>query len=141
MKKHFVQLVLVCALVLVGAGMGFAGNGKGPGDGSGPICDIVNGDKFSYEGIVVDCTQGNGLTLTVGDKNFLIYGIGPVAYWEKMGIEYPAASDELTAEGFTVDCSGTDRNIVMTITIGTDKIQLRDPVTGLPLWRGNNGRK
>ena len=63
MKKHFVSVLLVCAMVLFGAGMSFAGQGNGAGDGTGPIHDILSGDYFIFDGVVVGCEQGGGLTL------------------------------------------------------------------------------
>ena len=141
MKKHFIRLVLVFALVLAGAGVGFAGNGKGQGDGTGPIHDITVGVPFTSMGTVTDCSQGNGLTLSVSGQSVQIFGIGPVSYWDSLGVDYPDVGDALTVEGYSVDIDGTVRNIAMKITNGGKTIELRDADTGQPLWRGINKKK
>jgi len=144
MKKHFIRLVLVFALVLAGAGLGFAGNGKGPGDGMGPIHDIDWTKIFTYTGTVVsDCTQGGGLTIKVDESDeYQIYGIGPESYWDSQNVDYPVIGDKLSVEAVSVDYSGTTRNIAMKITFEDgDSIQLRNATTGQPLWRGINKKK
>jgi len=141
MKKHLIRLVLVFALVLAGAGLGFAGNGKGPGDGTGPIHDILDGTPFTAEGEVMACMQGNGLTLSVNGESVQIYGIGPVSYWESVGVAYPVVTDVIKVVGYTVDYSGTPRNIAMSITTDDGTIDLRDATIGQPLWRGINKKK
>lgn len=144
MKKRFVWMVLVCAMVVFGAGMSIAGNGNGAGNGAGngtgPIHDILSGVPFEFTGVVAGFEQGGGLTLDiVGEEDVVLYGIGPVRYWTSQGVAHPTIGEELTANGFTVDYNDTFRNIVMSITIGEETIQLRDKETGLPLWRGGNG--
>jgi len=140
MKKRFVCMVLVCAMVLFGAGMGLAGHGKGPGNGTGPIHDILSGVPFTFTGDVIGFAEDGSLTLATTDGNVQLYGIGPVYYWESLNVGYPVIGDTLTANGFTVDYNGVYKNVVMSITMedGT-AIDLRDPETGKPLWRGGNG--
>lgn len=137
MKKHFVIMVLVFAMVLFGAAMSLAGHGKGAGDGTGPIHDILSGVPFTFEGEVIGCTQGGGLTLETADGEVLLYGIGPVYFWEKLGVGYPAIGDVLTAIGYTVNYNGIDRNVVMSIIIDGTTVELRDQETGKPLWRSS----
>jgi len=140
MKKHLVSMVLVCAMVLFGAGMGLAGQGRGPGDGTGPIHDVLDGVPFTFTGDVTDFAMGGGLTLaTLKDGNVQIYGIGPVFYWTSKKVDYPVIGDTLTAKGFTVNYNGVYRNVAMSITIDNSTIDLRDIVTGAPLWRGGGG--
>jgi hypothetical protein len=73
------------------------------------------------------------------DGEVLLYGIGPDHYWEKLGVDHPAIGDNLTATGYTVDYNGIDRNVVTSITINGITVDLRDPDTGKPLWRGTKG--
>jgi len=49
----------------------------------------------------------------------------------------------VSASGYTVNFSGVERNIAMTITVNGTEVQLRDPDTGKPLWRGgrHGGKK
>ncbi|MFH0998802.1 MAG: hypothetical protein V1844_25405 [Pseudomonadota bacterium] len=139
MKKHFISMVLVCAMVLFGAGMSLAGQGKGPGDGTGPIHDILSGVPFTFTGDVIEFVQAGSLTLATADGNVQLYGIGPVSYWESQNMAYPVIGDTLTANGFTVNYNGVYENVVMSITIDGTTIDLRDPITGKPLWRVGNG--
>ncbi len=139
MKKHLISMVLVCAMVLFGAGMGLAGQGRGPGDGTGPIHDILSGVPFTFTGDVIVSAMGGGLTLATATGNVQIYGIGPVFYWTSQNVDYPVIGDTLTAKGFTVNYNGVDQNVAMSITIDGSTIDLRDPVTGAPLWRGGSG--
>lgn len=139
MKKHFFSMVAVCMVVLFGAGMGFAGQGKGPGDGTGPIHDVLSGIPFAIEGDVVGIAQDGSLTLSTIDGDVQLYGIGPAYYWESEAVAYPEIGETLTASGFIVDYNGIDRYVVITVTIEGTSIELRDPETGKPLWRGTNG--
>jgi len=140
MKKHFVSMVLICAMVLFGAGMSLAGQGKGPGDGTGPIHDVLSGVPFMFTGDVIEFAQAGSLTLaTATDGNVQLYGIGPVYYWVSQNVAYPVIGDTLAAKGFTVNYNGVYENVVMSITIDGTTIDLRDPVTGKPLWQGGNG--
>jgi len=139
MKKHFVCMVLVCAMVCFGAGMSLAGQGKGAGDGTGPIHDILGGDAFEFTGDVTGFAQDGSLILSTAGADEQLYGIGPAYYWESLGVAYPVIGDTLTAHGFTVDYNGVYKNVVMSIRIYNETINLRDPATGKTLWRGSNG--
>lgn len=140
MKKQFVSMALVCAMVLFGAGMSLAGQGNGVGGGTGPIPL----GTFEFSGVVLECSQAGGLTLLTNEGEVVLYGIGPVYYWESQGVSHPAITDSLTAKGYTFEHNGIDRNVVTEITINIKDdeyktVVLRDPVTGKPLWRGTNG--
>ncbi len=132
-------MIMLFVLGLFGAGMCLAGQGNGPGNGTGPIHDIFSGVLFTFDGEVVSCAQGGGMTLDTTDGEVLLYGIGPDYYWEKLGVDHPAIGDILTATGYTVDYNGIDRNVVTSITIDGITVDLRDPETGKPLWRGTKG--
>ena len=84
--------------------------------------------------------------LKVSNVDIQIFGIGPVSYWDSKDVDYPEVGDTLTVNGFEVNYDGTTRNIAMRITNADDEtdpkiIQLRDPETGQPLWRGPNKKK
>ena len=130
---------MLFVLGLSGAGMCLAGQGNGAGNGTGQIHDIFSGVLFTFDGEVVSCAQGGGMTLDTTDGEVLLYGIGPDYYWEKLGVDHPAIGDILTATGYTVDYNGIDRNVVTSITIDGITVDLRDPETGKPLWRGTKG--
>ena len=135
MRKKFVGAVVVLMVVFLSAGLDLAGNGKGPGNGTGPIHDILSGTPFEYTGDVVSLVPGAGMLIATDQGNVTIYGIGPVRYWEREEVERPAVGESVTVHGYTVDYSGVDRNIAMSITVGEQTIELRDPESGIPLWR------
>jgi len=137
MRKVLTSSVIVLMVFFLSAGIGLAGTGNG----TGPIHDISAGTPFTYEGDVSYPVPGQGLLLALSDgTNVTIYGIGPVRYWESLGVDRPAVGDTVKADGYAVDYNGEVRNIAMSITVGTDTVQLRDPDTGVPLWRGKGPR-
>jgi len=146
-KTTGMLLVLMLTGFVCMAGVTFAGNGQGGnqgsgggnglGDGTGPIHDVLLGTPFDVRGDVVSIVPGQGLVLDTGDADVTVYGIGPVWYWETVGVDRPAVGDALYVEGFVVDYNGAERYIAMTITVGEDEVPLRDPETGAPLWRGS----
>ena len=131
-------VVLMAVLLSVGfalAGNGQGGNGGGAGNGTGPIHDIFSGASFTYAGEVIEIVPGQGILLATEDGNVTIYGIGPVRYWESVGIDRPAVGEFLTVTGYAVDYNDEVRNIATTIEVGSDTVNLRD-ADGAPLWRG-----
>ncbi len=144
MKKAIMGNLIVLMVFFLSAGLGLAGKGhgtgNGKGNGSGPIHDIFAGTPFTYTGDVVSLAPGQGLLLDIGDENIIVYGIGPMRYWESLGVDRPAVADTITAEGYAVDYNGEVIYIAVTITVGTETVELRDPDTGAPLWRGHGSR-
>ncbi len=150
MKKSLAGSVIVLLVLFLSMGLGFAGNGKGAvngaGDGSGPIHDIINdGTYFEYTGTVVSYVQGGGMEFDIDGEqdidNIVIYGIGPVRYWDSIDVPRPAVGESVTVIGYEVDYNGVLRNIAISITLSDGAVvDLRDPVTGVPLWR-QAGRK
>ena len=87
-------------------------------DGTGPFLNVTGAVPFTVSGTVVSCLPGNGLELVVGeDENIFIFGIGPTWFWEALEIDRPAVGDVIQVMGFTVDYSGTSRNIAVSIVI------------------------
>ena len=72
------------------AGHGQGGNGTGAGDGTGPVHDIYSGDEFTYEGDVSGMVPGQGWVIDIGEVDVTLYGIGPIRYWESLGVDRPA---------------------------------------------------
>jgi hypothetical protein len=106
-------------------------------DGTGPFLNVTGAEEFTASGTVVSCLPGNGLELVVGeDINIFIFGIGPTWFWEALEteIDRPAVGDVIEVMGFTVDYSGTSRNIAVSIVIDGYTVLLRDEA-GYPLWR------
>ena len=143
MKKMLTGSVIVLLVFFLSVGLGLAGNGKGsakgPGNGTGPIHDIFAGTPFTYEGDVTEC-QGDGMVIATTDENVTIYGIGPVRYWDELGVIRPVAGDTVIVSGYAVEYNDELRNIATSITVGEDTVLLRDPETGVPLWRKHGPR-
>jgi hypothetical protein len=143
MKKSVMGSVIVLLVFFLSMGLGFAGNGKGGGNGvangTGPIHDIYAGTPFIYVGEVIEC-QGGGMVIATETENVTVYGIGPIRYWDELGVVRPAVGDNVTVSGYAVDYNGVVRNMATTITFSNDEgtetvVDLRDPETGAPLWR------
>lgn len=127
------------------------GNGNQYGNGgyghyeNGFRWDILNGTPFSFSGDVITVgvsnygTRGDGMTIATDTANVIVNGLGPQRYWDSIGFARPVVGDYVEVSGYTVDYNGNILNILMNVTIGGQTIQLRDPETGLPLWRGNRG--
>lgn len=105
---------------------------------SGTPC-VLSGTSFEVTGTVASFERGSGLVIsTPSSERITIYGIGPERFWDEVEIDYPSVGEAIEATVYT--CPSTDRNIALNITIGGETLQLRDPVTGRPLWRGGAGR-
>ncbi|MCP5108234.1 MAG: hypothetical protein GY950_32915 [bacterium] len=115
---------------------------RGRGGGFGNYAALLEGTPFSYQGEVIsDCSpgkgiRGDGFVIATADGNVELRGLGPVRYWESLGLTKPVEGDALTADGYTVDIKGNFVNVLMSIVLddGTT-VQLRDTDTGAPLWR------
>lgn len=119
-----------------------AGYGYNRGNGTRLLHNILDGIPFDYTGDVVSCgIPGNGMVLATEGGNVIIYGIGPIRYWESLGVDRPGVGETVTVSGYTVSYNGIECNIAMTFIIDSeDIVQLRDPETGLPLWRRGPSR-
>lgn len=144
MRKALSGSVIVLLVVLLTFGLGLAGKGKGsgtgPGDGTSPIHNILSGDPFDITGDVVSLVPGQGLVIATATGNVTIYGVGPVWYWESLGVDRPAVGETIRVQGYIVYYDDLQRYIAMTITVGgevEEVVELRDSLTGLPLWRGS----
>ena len=116
------------------------GNCYALGEGNGPLHDILSGTPFAYEGYVVTIgPAGEGMVLAVEEENITIYGIGPLSYWEDLGVARPLVGEFVDVTGYTVDFNGVERNIAMSMIVGEEEVVLRNPDTGVPLWRQGFG--
>jgi len=148
MKKVLASSVVVLMVLFLSAGFGLAGKGKGKGNGvSGggggtPIHDIFAGVSFDYSGEVISYVQGQGMVISTVSENVIIYGIGPVRYWDSLDppVVRPVVGDTIYVSGYKVDYNGVDRNIAVIITVGGVEVPLRDLETGAALWRGSGGK-
>lgn len=145
MKKALISSAVILMVMSLSVGLSFAGNGHGNGTGicdqtGTPVYDICAGIEFEYTGGVVSILRGQGMVLATDEGNITIYGIGPVRYWESQGVERPAVAETIKVDGYTVDYNGVDRNIAVSIVVGDDEVDLRDPDTCAPLWRQQRSR-
>lgn len=123
-----------------GSGMPGRFHGRGAGDGTGPIHDLLSGEPVTISGTVSSIFPcGDAIQITNEDgETFTICGIGPAFYWEELGITRPAVEDTITVNGAVITFSdGSTKTVAISIAIGDQLVQLRDPETGLPLWRRN----
>jgi hypothetical protein len=118
---------------------GNGGNGYGPSPHQ-PRYDILNGTPFSFAGDVMATgvgsfgDYGSGMTISAADGNVTVDGLGPWHYWEWLGTARPVVGDYVEVAGYTVEYNGIILNILMSVVIDGQTVQLRDPETGLPLW-------
>ena len=137
-KKVYI-LVIVCLLSFTGSGM--AGFGNGAMDCTGPISTILEGDPVTISGVVVSTGFGQGVTIDNGTELVIVGGFGPFWYWEANEVSKPQDGEEITVEGYMLTLSdGSTRIIASSVTVFGETIELRDPATGKPLWRGGRGQ-
>lgn len=152
MKRTMTTGLAAVLILLAGAFVALAGNGMGPGTGVCPnaagtsICP--NGDCtgpiLSCSGVVETITgtvvsfgiPGGGLVVQADNSTETLYGMGPVWYWERNGIDRPEIGETVTVEAETVSIGSTTRKVIISITINGQTLVLRDSTTCLPLWRG-----
>jgi hypothetical protein len=97
---------------------------------------VLEGDPFQYAGPVaaVDYRAG-GVSLATEHGPEPVHGLGPAWYWELHGLAWPRVGDRLQVEGFAVDHGGQPANLAMAVTTADGRrLELRDPLTGWPLW-------
>lgn len=115
-------------------------HGHGAGDGTGPIHELLSQTLITLSGTVSSIAPcGDGIQITdEAGETFTVCGIGPVFYWEELGIARPSGGETMTVNGVVVTFSdGSTKTVAIDITIGGQVVPLRDPETGLPLWRRN----
>jgi hypothetical protein len=141
MKKFLTLTTAILVLTFMAGGWAWAGKGIGPGDGTGPIYDILSGATFQYTGDVISLIAGAGMEISTESGNVKVYGLGPIRYWDRLGIDPPVVGDAVEVSGYAVDYNGVERNVLTSITMDGETVPLRDPATGAPLWKGGRARK
>ncbi len=136
MKKSILMIALVMVFGLFCSTSLWAGNGTGARDGS--RLNAVSVDPI--EGVVMDAgIAGSGLIVDdyiLGSTT--VYGMGPISYWDSIGVAKPTVGEEVLIEAVLVTSSdGTiTRLVAVSVTIaGEPTVDLRDE-NGVPLWRG-----
>lgn len=140
MKRSVFVTFIAMSFLMASIGMTVGAQGQ---NGQGLMLNILDGTPFSYVGTVITVgVPGDGMVIATDSENITIFGLGPLFYWERLGVDRPVIGDVVEVEGYAVDFNGEIRNIAMNMTIDGVFIQLRDPETGRPLWkqrRGHNG--
>ncbi|MHB8880271.1 MAG: hypothetical protein ACYC69_02040 [Thermodesulfovibrionales bacterium] len=152
MKKLFLVLPMLFILTAVSQAAFF---GAGPGTGTCPGDGTVNGYRPDYgqmdpqqlsqnicagnsEIITGQVTgawvPGAGLTIQTDAGPQAVFGLGPLWYWEAGSIDRPEIGESVSvvASGVTFSYN----KVILSITIDGQTLQLRDPSTCLPVWRG-----
>jgi hypothetical protein len=111
------------------------GNGNGDHNGNGPIHNILDGTPFTFSGTVINCgVSGSGLVVATSEGELTVIGLGPIHYWDSLGVPRPVVGDSVSGNGYTVDYDGVLQNVLTDITVNGITVQLRD-AEGLPLWQ------
>lgn len=138
-------------LLTVALSVAVAGNAlawRGPGNGRGletgvPACPFLEGTPLPIEGTVFEIAfAGQGLQIDTGYEVVTVYGIGPFRYWTDLGVDRPEVGETISVDARVVSFTdGTVKAIAVTIYLGDEVVELRNPETGATLWRGNGGRR
>lgn len=148
--KRTISAGIVSLFIIFAAATVFAGNGYGPGGGqgigtctgTGSAGQAIAGSTLVCSGVVQTVTGTvvsygmPGLVIDTGTSSEVFYGIGPVWYWDRNGIDRPEIGEEVTLETEAVTIGTTVRQVIVSVAVGDGTIVLRDSSTCLPLWRG-----
>ena len=96
-------------------------------------------EPVEIAGIVYACDhRGSGIQIDTGDAIVIIFGKGPVWYWQEQGVELPIVGDAVIVSAYSITFSdGTVKWVADHVDLGADgtiDIDLRDEA-GRPLWR------
>ncbi len=142
--KNFSKIVfLMLAVMFVMAGSLPVSARSGPGDGSGPMASIFDGTPITVSGIVsaLPLINDRGLKVDTSEEIVTVYGIGSPVIWERLGYVPLEVGEEVSIEAYEVTFSdGSYKLIAVTVTSGEQTVNLRDPETGKPVWRGLSHR-
>lgn len=148
--KKLVAGFLALGLLLLGNVPVDAGPGKGDkgrhfsagGTSVNCVLEIYEATSpISIEGIVTAvAVPGGGIMIETETSETetsveTVYGIGPEWYWQAEGLERPTIADSVSVEGYALSFLTGTKIIAMSLTIGGETLELRDPETGCPLWR------
>jgi hypothetical protein len=139
MKKQVSIYALAAFLLICLNSAAFAMKGHGAGDGSGPLLLQSVVSTFTYDGVITSAgIPGDGIEISTAGELVTVYGLGPSRYWESLGLnklESLSIGASVSVTGIVVELNGELRNLATTITVDGLTIDLRDPVSGTPLWR------
>jgi len=144
MKNFRKIVVLMLTVMFVMAGSLPAAAGYGAGDGTGPMASIFDGTQVSVSGVVfaLPSIDDRGLKVDTSEEIVTVYGIGSPAIWESLGYIPLEVGEEVSIDAYEVTFSdGSSKLIAVTVTSGEQTVDLRDPETGKPVWRGSRSQR
>ena len=108
--------------------------------------DILSGVPFGdYTGMVTEASQGLRFptVMEISGVGTFAVAMGPIFYWESLGLSKPAVGDTITVTGYTVTTDQAEiptLNIAATVVLddGTEVQLLNDD--GTPMWIGGKGQ-
>ncbi|MBA4373940.1 MAG: hypothetical protein C0402_13910 [Thermodesulfovibrio sp.] len=114
------------------------GQGYGPGEMTPQqqlLQNICSGNPETIIGQVTGAwVPGAGLTIQTDAGAQSVFGLGPLWYWDSANIDRPEIGEGVSVVASAVTV--TDKKVILSITIDGQTLQLRDPATCLPVWRG-----
>jgi hypothetical protein len=117
----------------------FFGHGYSGCKGGFLPSSIIDGTPCSYTGKVTSIGYGgSGMIIETEDAKVTIYGLGRRWFWDCRDVSRPVVGNFIEVSGYTVDYNEMQRTIAAYITIDGKTLELRDPETGAPLWRGGS---
>ena len=131
-----IVLMALCVCMMF-AGQAMAGKGKGCNLTTSTLLYtyVLDGVPVNISGIVAAIPAGDGLKIDDGNEVVTAYGLGPIWYWESISVDRPTIGDNVDVDARLVTFSdGSEQIIMMSIEVNGTFVQLRDPVTGSPLW-------
>ncbi|MBK1619996.1 hypothetical protein CKO42_16420 [Lamprobacter modestohalophilus] len=139
---HHAIMATAVALTLGTTTLALAGQGAGPGNGTGPIHDLSTASCEIITGTVASAAvAGEGYVIDTGTETVTVSGLGPIGYWASLELVPPQVGESITADICWLSFSDeTTKAIAMAVTLmdGT-YVELRDPITNQPAWRGGQG--
>ncbi len=81
------------------------------------------------------CMRGCGsITLETSSKNVVVYGFGPMWYWNRQNINLPANGEEISVKAYDVNVNGQSYYVAKEIQLANGSVvKLRDD-KGFPVW-------
>ncbi len=103
---------------------------------SSAFCQLICASPtVSISGIVADIQPGNGYVIDTGTTQVTVYGLGPVWFWNNLGLSKPAIGDEVNITAYEVTFSdGSTKLIAGSVDLGDQRVTLRDAETCVPMW-------
>ncbi len=78
---------------------------------------------------------GRGLMVRTSHGQRIVYGLGPRWYWKDKGVERPWPGEWVKIKALKVKTPNGSYLVAQKVKIFHREITLRDPKSGLPLWR------